>query len=162
MRVFFSFGILNCMKVMLYLQNFMKVMLYLQNFMKVMLYLQNFIRVFAQTCHFPFSTNIQFTLILLLLLILDNDIHQNPGPQEYKFSVFHLNARSVRNKLSYLEDIHSFWVVYNLCNRKPFGRIMTLLLMVFPTTYLEKIGTVLGVAFSCILLKVFVWKKDTI
>jgi hypothetical protein len=98
MRVFFSFGILNCMKVMLYLQNFMK----------VMLYLQNFIRVFAQTCHFPFSTNIQFTLILLLLLILDNDIHQNPGPQEYKFSVFHLNARSVRNKLSYLEDIHSF------------------------------------------------------
>ena len=87
MRVFFSFGILN--------------------FMKVILYLQNFIRLLAQTCHFPSSTNIQFTLILLLLLILDNDIHQNPGPQEYKFSVFHLNARSVRNKLSYLEDIVS-------------------------------------------------------
>ena len=67
--------------------------------------LQNFIRMLAQTCHFPFSTNIQFTLILLLLLILDNDIHQNPGPHEYEFSVFHLNARSVRNKLSYLEDI---------------------------------------------------------
>jgi hypothetical protein len=48
--------------------------------------------------------SIQFTLILLLLLILDNDIHQNPGPEEYEFSVFHLNARSVRNKLSYLED----------------------------------------------------------
>jgi hypothetical protein len=63
--------------------------------------------MFAQTCHFPFSTNIQFTLILLLLLILDNDIHQNPGPEEYEFSVFHLNARSVRNKLSYLEDIAS-------------------------------------------------------
>ena len=59
MRVFFGFG------------------------MKVMLYLQNLIRMFAQTCHFPFSTNIQFTLILLLLLILDNDIHQNPGPEEY-------------------------------------------------------------------------------
>jgi len=85
MGVFFNFGILN--------------------FMKVMLYLQNFIRILAQTCHFPFSTNIQFTLILLLLLILDNDIHQNPGPHEYEFSVFHLNARSVRNKLSYLEDI---------------------------------------------------------
>ena len=82
MRVFFGFGILN--------------------FMKVMLYLQNLICMFAQTCHFPFSTNIQFTLILLLLLILDNDIHQNPGPEEYEFSVFHLNARSVRNKLSYL------------------------------------------------------------
>ena len=87
MRVFFSFGIFN--------------------FMKVMLYLQNFTRMIAQTCHFPFSTNIQFTLILLLLLIFDNDIHQNPGPHEYEFSVFHLNARSVRNKLSYLEDIAS-------------------------------------------------------
>ena len=87
MRVFFGFGILN--------------------FMKVMIYLQNLICMFAQTCHFPFSTNIQFTLILLLLLILDNDIHQNPGPEEYEFSVFHLNARSVRNKLSYLEDIAS-------------------------------------------------------
>ena len=42
-RVFFGFGILNFMKV------------------HVMLYLQNFIRMFAQTCHFPFSTNIQFT-----------------------------------------------------------------------------------------------------
>ena len=63
--------------------------------------------MFAQTCHFPFSTNIQFTLILLLLLILGIDIHQNPVPEEYEFSVFHLNARSVRNKLSYLEDIAS-------------------------------------------------------
>jgi hypothetical protein len=50
--------------------------------------------------HFPSSTNIQFTLILLLLLILDNDIHQNAGPEEYEFSVFDLNARSMRNKLS--------------------------------------------------------------
>jgi hypothetical protein len=39
---------------------------------------------------------------------------------------------------------------------KSFGRIMTLLLMVFPTKYLEKIGTILGLAFSCILVKVFV------
>jgi len=93
MRVFFSFGILN--------------------FMKVMLYLPNFTRMLAQTCHFPFSTNIQFTLILLLLLILDNDIHQNPGPHEYEFSVFHLNAGSVRNKLSYLEDIASgSYIIY--------------------------------------------------
>jgi hypothetical protein len=76
MSVFFGFGILN--------------------FMKIMFYLQNLICMFAQTCHFPFSTNIQFTLILLLLLILDNDIHQNPGPEEYEFSVFHLNARSVQ------------------------------------------------------------------
>jgi hypothetical protein len=45
MRIFFSFGILNFMKVMLYLHNFMKVMLYLHNFMKVMLYLHNFMKV---------------------------------------------------------------------------------------------------------------------
>jgi hypothetical protein len=64
------------------------------NFMKVMLYLQNLIPMFAEACYFPFSTNIQFTLILLLLLILDNDIYQNPGPEDYEFSVFHLNAKS--------------------------------------------------------------------
>ena len=132
MRGFFGFGILN--------------------FMKVMLCLQNLICTFAQTCHFPFSTNIQFTLILLLLLILDNGIHQNPGPEEYEFSVFHLNARSVRNKLSYLEDIASessmIWTEISW--------ILTLVLMVFPIKYLEKIETVLGVAYSCILLKVFV------
>ena len=40
-------------------------------------------------------------------MIIDNDIHQNPGPQEQEVSIFHLNARSVRNKLSYLEDIAS-------------------------------------------------------
>ena len=138
MRVFFGFGILN--------------------FMKVMLYLQKLICMFAQTCHFPFSTNIQFTLILLLLLILDNDIHQNPGPEEYEFSVFHLNARSVRNKLSYLEDIASESSIICVTESHLDGNIldMTLVLKVFPIKYLEKIETVLGVAFSCILLKVFV------
>ena len=50
MRVFFRVGILNLMKVMFNLHNA--------------------IRLFAQTCHFPFSTKIQFTLILLLSLIL--------------------------------------------------------------------------------------------
>jgi hypothetical protein len=44
--------------------------------------------------------------------------NQNPGPREYKFSVFHLNARSVRNKLSYLEDIVSVSSI--ICvNREP-------------------------------------------
>jgi hypothetical protein len=37
----------------------------------------------------------------------DNDIHQNPAPHENKFSVFHLYASSVQNKLSHLEDITS-------------------------------------------------------
>ena len=138
LRVFFGFGILNLMKVMLYLQNL--------------------IHMFAQTCHFPFSTNIQFTLILLLSLILDNDIHQNPGPEEYEFLVFHLNARSVRNKLSYLEDIasESSIICVTESHLDEIYWILTLVLMVFPIKYLEKIETVLGVAFSCILLKVFV------
>ena len=115
--------------------------------------------MFVQTCHFPFSTNIQFTLILLLLLILDNDIHQNPGPEEYEFSVFHLNARSVRNKLSYLEDIASESSIICVTKRVIWTEIywiLTLVLMVFPIKYLEKIETVLGVGFLCILLKVFV------
>ena len=52
-----------------------------------------------------FSLNIFYTFILLLLLVLDNNVHSNPGPREHEFSVFHLNARSVRNKISYIEDI---------------------------------------------------------
>ena len=42
-----------------------------------------------------------------MLLVLDNDVHPNPGPREEEFSVFHLNARSVRNKIYYIEDIAS-------------------------------------------------------
>ena len=65
-----------------------------------------FLRKLARICHIPFSMNIPFLLILLILLILDNDIHQNPGPNQ-ELSVFHLNARSIRNKLDYLQDIAS-------------------------------------------------------
>ncbi|CAC5398475.1 unnamed protein product [Mytilus coruscus] len=43
----------------------------------------------------------------MLLLVLDNDVHPNPGPREFELSIFHLNARSVRNKISYIEDIAS-------------------------------------------------------
>ena len=67
----------------------------------------NFVQAISRNIHKPFSSNIQFLLILLLLLILDNDIHQNPGPNECELSVFHMNARSVRNKISYIEDIAS-------------------------------------------------------
>ena len=48
-----------------------------------------------------------YTFILPLLLVLDNDVHPNPGPREHEFSVFHVNARSVRNKIFYIEDIAS-------------------------------------------------------
>ena len=42
-----------------------------------------------------------------MLLVLDNDVHPNPGPREHEFSVFHVNARSVRNNIFYIEDIAS-------------------------------------------------------
>jgi hypothetical protein len=91
-------------------------------------------------------------------LILDNDIHQNPGPHEYKFSVFHLNARSVLNKLSYLEDIASESSIICVTESHLDGNTLDNDITIdgFSKKYLENIGTVLGVAFSCILLKVFV------
>ena len=42
-----------------------------------------------------------------MLLVLDNDVHPNPGPREHQFSVFYLNIRSFRYKISYIEDIAS-------------------------------------------------------
>ncbi|KAK3095789.1 hypothetical protein FSP39_019145 [Pinctada imbricata] len=50
--------------------------------------------------------NIQFILLLCVLLLLCNDIAENPGPQSEEvkgFSIFHLNVRSIRNKLSDIE-----------------------------------------------------------
>ena len=65
------------------------------------------VRIIGRHCYTPFQSNIQFTLILLLLLILDNDVHQNPGSHISELSIFHLNARSVRNKIDYIENIAS-------------------------------------------------------
>ena len=76
-------------------------------FRKVVPSILNIIRIIAKVCYIPFTLNIQFTLIIFSLLIVDNDVHQNPGPKHNELSIFHLNARSVRNKLAYLEDIAS-------------------------------------------------------
>lgn len=70
-------------------------------------YFLSCLRWLGRVCFSPFTVNIYYTLILLLLLMLDNDIHQNPGPNELELSIFHLNARSIRNKIPYLEDIAS-------------------------------------------------------
>ena len=48
--------------------------------------------------------NNDYQLLILLLLLLSMDIHPNPGMMS-DFTVFNWNARSVRNKLEYLEDI---------------------------------------------------------
>ena len=77
------------------------------DFLSLVSFISNFSRFIARNCYSPFTINIQFTLFLLLLLVLGNDVHPNPGPQDYELSIFHLNARSVRNKLSYVEDIAS-------------------------------------------------------
>ena len=46
-------------------------------------------------------------LHLYLLLLLCMDVHTNPGPAINTLSIFHINIRSIRNKLSYLCDIGS-------------------------------------------------------
>ena len=46
------------------------------------------------------------TFIIVLLILLSNDVELNPGPtKEGELSVFHLNTRSMRHKLDYIESI---------------------------------------------------------
>jgi hypothetical protein len=51
-------------------------------------------------CHY-----ISFTLLLLQLLLLGNDVAENPGPETKvgEVSVFHWNSRSIRHKLDHLQ-----------------------------------------------------------
>ena len=65
--------------------------------------ISNCIRFIARNCYSSFTLNIQFTLVLLLLLVLGNKVHPNPNPHDYELSIFHRNARSVGNNLSYVE-----------------------------------------------------------
>ena len=43
-----------------------------------------------------FYTNVSFTMIPLILILLDNDIAENSGPFSDEISICHVNARSVR------------------------------------------------------------------
>ena len=44
--------------------------------------------------------------VILLLILLSNDVEQNPGPPlEGELSIFHLNARSMRHKLDYIDSV---------------------------------------------------------
>jgi hypothetical protein len=51
--------------------------------------------------------NISFTLLLLQILLLGNDVAENPGPETKvgEVSVFHWNCRSIRHKLDHLQII---------------------------------------------------------
>ncbi|KAK3106293.1 hypothetical protein FSP39_017122 [Pinctada imbricata] len=47
-------------------------------------------------------------MLLIVLILLCNDIAENPGPESsviHGFSVFHLNIRSIRNKLNDVENL---------------------------------------------------------
>jgi hypothetical protein len=51
-------------------------------------------------------TESSFNFIILLLILLSNDVELNPGPTtEGELSIFHLNTRSMRHKLDYIESI---------------------------------------------------------
>ncbi len=52
------------------------------------------------------ASNINLIVFLTLLLLLSGDISENPGPDagHGSLSVLHLNIRSIRNKISYIED----------------------------------------------------------
>lgn len=53
-----------------------------------------------------FLSNPLPTAVILTLILLSNDVHQNPGPDnEGNLSIFHLNARSMRHKTDYIESI---------------------------------------------------------
>ena len=77
------------------------------DFLSLVSFISNVSRFIAHNCYSPFTISIQFTIYLLLLLVLGNDVHPSAGPHDYELSIVHLNARSVRNKLSYVEDIAS-------------------------------------------------------
>jgi hypothetical protein len=40
-----------------------------------------------------------------MLILLENDISENPGPFDNEISIFHLNIRSIRHKLDYVEAL---------------------------------------------------------
>ena len=45
--------------------------------------------------------------LITLLLLMSMSVHPNPGPVNEVLSIFHINIRSLRNKVAYLSDIAS-------------------------------------------------------
>ncbi len=52
------------------------------------------------------NLNICLAIISLIMLLMAGDVERNPGPENKigSFSILHLNIRSIRNKVSYIED----------------------------------------------------------
>lgn len=74
--------------------------------------LKSFYRVFNVSIKFilPCILNIEFSVIALLLVIMSGDVLENPGPElntslnSDSLSIIHLNIRSIRNKLDYIQE----------------------------------------------------------
>lgn len=61
----------------------------------------NWVRNFLESSFY----NVQFLLIMCLLLLEAGDIERNPGPENNNsISIIHLNIRSIRNKIEYIQD----------------------------------------------------------
>jgi hypothetical protein len=93
-----------------------------------------------------------------LLLVLDNDVHPNPGPREHQFSVFYLNIRSFRYKISYIEDIASESSVICITESHLDNNVSNSDVVIdgFSCDIFRKDRVVLGVGFLYILPKIFV------
>ena len=59
--------------------------------------------------------NLQFLLVMILLLLEAGDVERSPGPiPEHTLSVFHLSIRSIRNKIEYLRDNFTILIFFVL------------------------------------------------
>ena len=104
----FSIGLFHCCMVgnyhtsafmiklsLLYIWNLLKNIL--SNFKRACSISQNLL----ESCFY----NFQFSILTFLLLLEAGDIESNPGPvNEHSLSILHLNIRSIRNKISYIQD----------------------------------------------------------
>ena len=103
-----SIGIFHCCMVGNYHTSaFMKKLSLLHIWNLLRYILSNFKRAcsIAQNLLESCFYNFQFSILMFLLLLEAGDIESNPGPvNEHSLSILHLNIRSIRNKISYIQD----------------------------------------------------------
>ena len=71
------------------------------------------VKILARKCfslsyklyHLEFLSKPISTFVILMLIILSNNVELNPGPNIADLSIFHLNIRSMRNKIDYIDSI---------------------------------------------------------
>lgn len=84
--------------------NFFSIWVIIQNFLWFGNLCKTLLRCFAQ-----YSIDINyFFQVIFMLLFLSEDIETNPGPctwTQYTIDIFHLNIRSIRNRLNSLQSL---------------------------------------------------------